>query len=207
MKPIYTIENNIRLYDFKACLEYIQANGKQKYGAHFNIQKEDYTLIRKMICYAIRDEEACQKYQIDMNKGILLLGPVGSGKTSLMNLIRDFFPTSFRPIIKSTREISYEFNQEGYATIDKYGKTEKVFCFDDLGVESSLKHYGSECNTMGEIILSRYDQYIQSGTITHVTTNLNSVELEKMYGVRVRSRLREMFNLIAFSKETQDKRR
>jgi DNA replication protein DnaC len=207
MKPIYTIENNIRLYDFKACLEYIQANGKQKYGAHFNIQKEDYTLIRKMICYAIRDEEACQKYQIDMNKGILLLGPVGSGKTSLMNLIRDFFPTSFRPIIKSTREISYEFNQEGYATIDKYGKTEKVFCFDDLGVESSLKHYGNECNTMGEIILSRYDQYIQSGTITHVTTNLNSVELEKMYGVRVRSRLREMFNLIAFSKETQDKRR
>ncbi|MFN5443662.1 MAG: ATPase [Crocinitomicaceae bacterium] len=207
MKPIYTIENNIRLYDFKACLEYIQANGKQKYGAHFNIQKEDYTLIRKMICYAIRDEEACQKYQIDMNKGILLLGPVGSGKTSLMNLIRDFFPTSFRPIIKSTREISYEFNQEGYATIDKYGKTEKVFCFDDLGVESSLKHYGNECNTMGEIILSRYDQYIQSGMITHVTTNLNSVELEKMYGVRVRSRLREMFNLIAFPKETQDKRR
>jgi DNA replication protein DnaC len=207
MKPIYTIENNIRLYDFKACLEYIQANGKQKYGAHFNIQKEDYTLIRKMICYAIRDEEACQKYQIDMYKGILLLGPVGSGKTSLMNLIRDFFPTSFRPIIKSTREISYEFNQEGYATIDKYGKTEKVFCFDDLGVESSLKHYGNECNTLGEIILSRYDQYIQSGTITHVTTNLNSVELEKMYGVRVRSRLREMFNLIAFSKETHDKRK
>ena len=207
MKPIYTIENNIRLYDFKACLEYIQAKGKAKYGEEFALRKEDFTLIRKILCYAIRDEEACQKYQIDMNKGILLLGPVGSGKTSLMNLIRDFFPISFRPIIKSTREISYEFNQEGYATIDKYGKTEKVYCFDDLGVESSLKHYGNECNTMGEIILSRYDQYIQSGTITHVTTNLNSVELEKMYGVRVRSRLREMFNLIAFSKETQDKRR
>jgi len=207
MKPIYTIENNIRLYDFKACLEYIQANGKQKYGAHFNIQKEDYMLIRKMLCYAIRDEEACLKYQIDMFKGILLLGPVGSGKTSLMTLIRTFFPTSFRPIIKSTREISYEFNLEGYAIIEKYGKTEKVFCFDDLGVESSLKHYGNECNTMGEIILSRYDQYIQSGTITHVTTNLNSVELEKMYGVRVRSRLREMFNLITFPKETHDKRK
>jgi DNA replication protein DnaC len=207
MKPIYTIENNIRLYDFKACLEYIQAKGKAKYGEEFALRKEDFTLIRKILCYAIRDEEACQKYQIDMNKGILLLGPVGSGKTSLMNLIRDFFPISFRPIIKSTREISYEFNQEGYATIDKYGKTEKVYCFDDLGVESSLKHYGNECNTMGEIILSRYDQYIQSGTITHVTTNLNSVELEKMYGVRVRSRLREMFNLIAFSKETHDKRR
>jgi DNA replication protein DnaC len=207
MKPVYTIENNMRIYDFKACLEYLQANGKQKYGDHFKIQKEDFVLIRKLICYAIRDEEACQKYDIDFNKGILLLGPVGSGKTSLMHLIRDFFPRYYRPIIKSTREISYEFNQEGYATIDKYGKSDKIYCFDDLGVESTLKHYGNECNTLGEIILSRYDQFIQSGTITHVTTNLNSVELEKMYGVRVRSRLREMFNLITFPKETQDKRK
>jgi DNA replication protein DnaC len=207
MKPIYTIENNIRIYDFKACLQYLQAKGKSKYGDEFSLRKEDYTLIRKMLCYAIRDEEECQKYEIDFHKGILLLGPVGSGKTSLMNLIRDFFPTSFRPILKSTRQVSYEFIKEGYEIIDQYGKSEKVFCFDDLGVESSLKHYGNECNTMGEILLSRYDQYIQSGTITHVTTNLNSVELEKMYGVRVRSRLREMFNLITFPKETQDKRR
>jgi energy-coupling factor transporter ATP-binding protein EcfA2 len=207
MKPVYTIENNMRIYDFKACLEYLQANGKQKYGDHFKIQKEDFVLIRKLICYAIRDEEACQKYEIDFHKGILLLGPVGCGKTSLMTLIRDFFPTSFRPILKSTRQVSYEFIKEGYEIIDQYGKSEKVFCFDDLGVESSLKHYGNECNTMGEILLSRYDQFIQFGTITHVTTNLNSVELEKMYGVRVRSRLREMFNLITFPKETQDKRK
>jgi energy-coupling factor transporter ATP-binding protein EcfA2 len=207
MKPLYTIENNIRIYDFKACLEYIQTKGKEKYGDEFALRKEDFVLIRKMLCYAIRDEEACTDYEINVYKGILLLGPVGCGKTSLMTLIRDFFPSSFRPILKSTRQVSYEFIKEGYEIIDQYGKSEKVFCFDDLGVENSLKHYGNECNTMGEILLSRYDQFIQFGTITHVTTNLNSVELEKMYGVRVRSRLREMFNLITFPKETQDKRR
>jgi energy-coupling factor transporter ATP-binding protein EcfA2 len=207
MKPLYTIENNIRIYDFKACLEYIQTKGKEKYGDEFALRKEDFVLIRKMLCYAIRDEEACTDYEINVYKGILLLGPVGCGKTSLMTLIRDFFPTSFRPILKSTRQVSYEFIKEGYEIIEQYGKSEKVFCFDDLGVESSLKHYGNECNTMGEILLSRYDQFIQFGTITHVTTNLNSVELEKMYGVRVRSRLREMFNLVTFPKETQDKRR
>ena len=207
MKPLYTIENNIRIYDFKACLEYIQTKGKEKYGDEFALRKEDFVLIRKMLCYAIRDEEACTDYEINVYKGILLLGPVGCGKTSLMTLIRDFFPTSFRPILKSTRQVSYEFIKEGYEIIEQYGKSEKVFCFDDLGVESSLKHYGNECNTMGEILLSRYDQFIQFGTITHVTTNLNSVELEKMYGVRVRSRLREMCNLVTFPKETQDKRR
>ena len=207
MKPPYTIQNNIRIYDFHSCLKYLQANGKIKYGAHFKIHQEDFLLIRKILCYAIRDEEACQKYEIDFKKGILLLGPVGCGKTSLMTLIRDFFPTSFRPILKSTRQVSYEFIQEGYGIIDQYGKASKIYCFDDLGVESSLKHYGNECNTMGEILLSRYDQFIQFGTITHVTTNLNSVELEKMYGVRVRSRLREMFNLISFEKHSPDKRR
>ena len=207
MNPLYTIENNIRIYDFKACLEYIQTKGKEKSGDEFALRKEDFVLIRKMLCYAIRDEVACTDYEINVYKGILLLGPVGCGKTSLMTLIRDFFPSSFRPILKSTRQVSYEFIKEGYEIIDQYGKSEKVFCFDDLGVENSLKHYGNECNTMGEILLSRYDQFIQFGTITHVTTNLNSVELEKMYGVRVRSRLREMFNLITFPKETQDKRR
>lgn len=34
--------------------------------------------------------------------------------------------------------------------------------------------------------------------ITHATTNLSASELEDYYGNRVRSRMREMFNLIAF---------
>ena len=207
MKPLYSLENNMKIYDFKACLKYIQEKGKEKYGNKFHLEKKDFTLIRKILCYAIQDEEACAQYEIKQFKGLLILGPVGSGKTSLMILMRDFFPANERPILKSTREISYEFISEGYSIIEKYGKSEKVFCFDDLGVESNLKHYGNECNTMGEILLSRYDQFIQFGTKTHVTTNLNSVELEKMYGVRVRSRLREMFNLITFPKDTQDKRR
>jgi hypothetical protein len=39
-----------------------------------------------------------------------------------------------------------------------------------------------------------------------MTTNLNSCEIEDIYGLRVRSRLREQFNLIAFDSEAKDKR-
>jgi hypothetical protein len=60
---------------------------------------------------------------------------------------------------------------------------------------------------MAEIILSRYDYYHSFGMQTHLTTNLNSSEIEKQYGLRMRSRLREMFNLIAFPVETGEKRR
>jgi hypothetical protein len=67
---------------------------------------------------------------------------------------------------------------------------------------------------MGEILLSRYDIYknerapvlsLSKGK-SHITTNLNAEELEARYGSRVRSRLREMFNLIGFDESSKDKR-
>jgi DNA replication protein DnaC len=58
---------------------------------------------------------------------------------------------------------------------------------------------------MAEILLSRYDQFISQDMLTHITTNLSASEIENAYGSRVRSRLREMFNLLAFEKSAADK--
>jgi len=76
-----------------------------------------------------------------------------------------------------------------------------------LGAENNLKYYGNECNVMGEILLSRYDLFVSRGVRTHLTTNLTSSELEKHYGNRVRSWMRELFNLVSFGKEANDKRK
>ena len=57
-----------------------------------------------------------------------------------------------------------------------------------------------------EILLSRYDLFIHRRMLTHLTTNLSASEIEQAYGNRVRSRMREMFNLIAFDREAKDKR-
>jgi hypothetical protein len=59
---------------------------------------------------------------------------------------------------------------------------------------------------MAEILLSRYEFYISHDMLTHLTTNLSATEIETMYGPRVRSRMREMFNLIAFDPKMKDKR-
>ncbi len=59
---------------------------------------------------------------------------------------------------------------------------------------------------MAEIILSRYEQFISCGMLTHVTTNLSASEMDQLYGNRVRSRLREMLNLVSFDKASKDKR-
>lgn len=68
------------------------------------------------------------------------------------------------------------------------------------------RHYGKDCNVMGEILLSRYDLFLNHKRKTHATTNLNAVELEELYGIRVRSRMRQLFNLVAFDKGSKDKR-
>ena len=59
---------------------------------------------------------------------------------------------------------------------------------------------------MAEIIISRYEDFVQNHSITHITTNLSASEIEALYGNRLRSRMRQMFNLITFSNESRDKR-
>ena len=104
------------------------------------------------------------------------------------------------------RNIVFAFNHLGYKTIEDYGES-SFFCFDDMGVEPMGRHYGKDCNVIGEILLSRYDLFLETKLKTHATTNLNAEELEERYGNRVRSRMRELFNLIAFDKDVNDKRK
>lgn len=59
---------------------------------------------------------------------------------------------------------------------------------------------------MAEILLSRYDIFTAKKIQTHITTNLSASEIENIYGNRVRSRLREMINLIGFERNIMDKR-
>lgn len=203
----YKIVDNYRQFDFNSCLKLLNYLGKKKYGTNFQIQKKDLTILHKLISYAVGAENCCETHGIDLTKGILLTGPVGCGKTSLITLLPEFMYSHQKYQVKSTREIASEFHKEGYEVIHKYGRREKAFCMDDLGVEQNIKHFGNECNTIGEIILHRYDLHVNYGILTHATTNLNAEELEKLYGNRVRSRLRSMFNLISFPDTTKDKRK
>ena len=208
-QPTKTIQSH---YSYDEVIKWLENKGVELYGSHFKILESDYPIVYKLIAYFLKDEPTCFQYGINLNKGILLTGPIGCGKTSLMNLMKYLTATEHKFFVKPCRDISFEFIQDGYQIIHKYSKGKlyefepKTICFDDLGTENNLKYYGNECNVMAEILLSRYDLFISKKLQTHITTNQSATEIEKHYGNRVRSRLREMVNLIAFEKSAQDKR-
>jgi len=193
------------LYDFDKMLIYLEAKGQLLFGRKFKIYKEDHEVIYKLCLYAIRDRARCSQYNMDIDKGILLTGPVGCGKTSLMKLLKHLVPHRKPYDVIPCRNIVFSYNHLGHKTIQDYGNS-RFFCFDDLGVEPMGRHFGVDCNVMGEILLSRYDLMMHRKRKTHATTNLNAQEVEARYGVRVRSRMRQLFNLVAFEQSSRDKR-
>ena len=199
-------------YDYQGALNAIEKRGTELFP-NFKLYEEDKLIVQQLLCYFLQDSIRASELGINLNKGILLTGPVGCGKTSLISLMRFLQPQEARFMVKSCRDVSFEFIQNGYDIIHRYSHRSfynhepRVYCFDDLGTENNLKFYGNQCNIMAEILLSRYDLFVSRNLVTHLTTNLSASEIEQLYGNRVRSRMRELFNLIAFDKTTKDKRK
>ncbi|PRZ26067.1 P-loop NTPase family protein [Flavobacterium granuli] len=208
----YQIIDNIKNYSFSKCLSYLEYQGKITYGNSFQICEIDHETIYKLLIYAIKDKKEAHRLNLDLRKGILLSGTIGCGKTSIMSLLRPFVYPSLDYKMKSCREIAFDFAKNGFETMANYNQIQHKstrlasYCFDDLGAEQQIKHYGNDCNVMAEILISRYEHFVMNNSVTHLTTNLSATEIESYYGNRVRSRMRAMFNLIAFDKETKDKR-
>lgn len=198
--------------NYSEIIAWLQTKGKIIHGQHFHIPETDFKTIHKLIAYFTNDQNACDHFNINLQKGILLNGPIGCGKTSIMNLMKHITPRENKFFVKPTRDISFEFIQDGYEVIHRYSKGNlyqsepKTICFDDLGTEKNLKYYGNECNVMAEILLSRYDLFTSKKLQTHITTNLSAKEIETTYGNRVRSRMRELCNLVSYDSNTRDKR-
>lgn len=141
-----------------------------------------------------------------LSKGLLLVGNVGCGKTTIMRLFASNQKASYNVI--GCNKVADMYAELGPELLHRYSDFTQVptsldtfyqnkvgICFDDLGTESLKKHYGDSANTMEQIILNRYANALPFD-YTHFTSNLSSEEIEERYGTRVRSRMREMLNLI-----------
>ena len=202
-------------YDYNKIIPWFRRKASKFIGKEYIISESEKAIIFALLAWMLKDDLVAKEMNFDLNKGILLSGPIGCGKTTLFKILRSCnFPASKYGIV-STRHIVSEFMQSGYEILEKYSngnfshdiRTPKAYCFDDLGTETTSKYFGNDCNVMAEILLTRYDLFVEKGIITHLTTNLSATEIESQYGNRLRSRMREMFNLFGYEENSVDKRK
>ncbi len=178
---------------------------------NYTLDDQNHAAIKALCLYYANDpkfEELDESFSL--NKGLMLCGNVGTGKTTLMRI---FSVNNRAPYtIISCRKLADMYSSNGPETLHQYSRLidtpssldtmyrSKVgICFDDLGTERMGKHYGSDANVMEQLLLNRYDHTDAPWHYTHLTTNLNAEEIEKAYGTRCRSRCREMFNQIVIT--------
>ena len=159
----------------------------------------------------LEDVEFRKKIGIDPNKGVLLMGPVGVGKTHTLRemAIRSKIgwghpdmPTMYyyegensTPIylsdIKSDALARLIAKKDGVLRLFK----DHTLYLDDLGSEEpQANHYGSKSQPIKDLLDIRYE--VRNSYKTFATTNRNLDYFRDVYGERIVSRFYEMFNLI-----------
>lgn len=174
---------------------------------HFTIDEQNREVLRLLFQYIFRmpefEEEGNETYSLD--KGIMLIGPYGTGKTELMRIMQRIYHylNSDRKFkFRVTWELANEFLAEGEIKI-RGGN----YFFDEMGMDTREKvtYFGNTHNIANDIILTRYNEFIDKGHITHFTSNKKMEYLKEYLGGREYDRLHEMCNVIELRGESRRK--
>lgn len=198
---------------------FVKERALREFNIAFVVDDDNREVVRMFNRYFTGDATFCDLGDgFSLDKGLLLLGNVGTGKSTLMKLYARNKRQCYN--MASCRQIARMYAEIGHSVFDVYRgpryepagdarvfyQREIGYCFDDLGTENAKKHFGSEVNVMADVLQNRYDEGGRyPWTQTHITTNLTFDDIEFMYGTRVRDRIREMFNIICLDGKSRRK--
>ena len=143
--------------------------------------------------------------------GVMLMGSVGNGKTTLMNAtirVINLAYTNSKNRIGINR-LCHVFNVPAKRITDLarldvnyYPLYSTIVGIDDLGEEpTEVLSYGNSITPVIDIIEDRYSRR----RLLIATTNLDEGAIAKKYGSRVADRLREMMDVITFTNDSYRK--
>lgn len=143
--------------------------------------------------------------------GVLLMGSVGNGKTTLMNAtirVINLAYTNSKNRIGINRLChvlnvpAKRITDLARLDVDYYPLYTTIVGIDDLGEEpTEVLSYGNSITPVIDIIEDRYSRR----RLLIATTNLDEGAIAKKYGTRVADRLREMMDVITFTNHSYRK--
>jgi DNA replication protein DnaC len=156
-------------------------------------------MIKSICYYASLDSRFETELGYNFNKGLLIQGTAGLGKTKTIEAIKNNLLFSISVI--SLIDIADIIRKDGYLNLN----TNNHILLDDVGSEQEIvNYYGTKINWFKDFIETYYLKHKNFNKLI-MTTNCGGDEIENKYGYRVRSRIREMFNTIQIY--GQDKRK
>ena len=176
----------------------------------FKIKKENeaviFTIFRYFLLQPNFNAYGIIKNKANLNKGLLVYGDYGVGKSTLFDVIHEagklilkqkgisqlWFPRIstvhlLTMFYQSQKDKTSNFKMENYYRGKLY--------IDDLGIED--KAYNRE-EIIGKLLFERHRRRLK----TYVTTNENPSAIAARYGNHIGDRLPEMFNIIKWEGES-----
>lgn len=178
----------------------------KEYYTNFKIDEHNEKVISDLSLWANRNEEFNNKEEgWHIDRGILLSGPVGTGKDEMFRVLRRYLAYLGSPYgydFKVVWKFASEFTKEGYDCFnEEVGNRyyEELALTDEKTKEPQreyVQHFGNKLLIGTELIHVRSKLFKETAFQTHFSTNLSEEELKVVYGNRCLSRLWEMCNFM-----------
>lgn len=165
---------------------------KNIYDTPLVVHDDNKKLITAICFFFSRDKRFETDLKLSLSKGLLIRGISGLGKTHLIKCIQanDILPVSIVSMIEVCESVKDQ--GEFIAPIKKTG----VLYLDDVGTEEPIVNYfGTKTNWFKNFIEMYYLRVGEFNNLI-ISTNNDFKGLEEKYGFRVRSRIKDMFNII-----------
>lgn len=168
---------------------------------NFVIDENNEPVIKQLYYFATSNPS----FEGDLNKGILLQGKYGCGKTVLLetySLLHNHTVKKFSlnyPLLSFIKSVELQ-EQIRKQSVNMFVR--KPLIIDEFGRESkTVQDYGNITHPLSELLSLRSD----AGTLTHGTTNfiLNTLSSDEFYGGMIGDRLKTMFNFITLHGESR----
>jgi len=154
----------------------------------FIIDKSNENILKWLYSYSTGTKST--QFNIDFNKGILLIGGFGVGKTLIMKAYISLINSFDKKIIKSyhSKELTIILPEVGLHTLLK-----KPLFVDDIGKENrEVKVFGTIIQPFVDLISLRYEH----NTWNFATANYKLDTLKEKYGETITDRMKDIYNII-----------